>query len=195
MKRFLDVAFALLGLAFTSPIFLIISCWVRLDSPGPIFFKQDRVGRNGDPFTIHKFRSMRVDQGGALVTVGDDPRITRSGRFIRRTKLDELPQLFDVLRGRMSLVGPRPEVREYVDLWPVRSRSLILSVRPGITDPASIRFRNESELLALAQDPEAEYRNVVLPMKVRLYEEYVENQTLSGDLKIIMKTLASVLNG
>jgi len=148
VKRLLDLIFSAAGLLLLVPLLAVISLWVRFDSPGPSLYRQRRVGRNGAEFEIHKFRTMRHMSGGASVTVDGDPRITRSGRLLRRTKLDELPQLWDVLRGRMSLVGPRPEVPQYVAMWPEADRELVLSVRPGITDPAALELRDESSLLA-----------------------------------------------
>lgn len=193
MKRVLDVIASALGLIFTSPVLAVAAIAVKRDSPGPVIFRQQRVGLGGHPFDIWKFRTMRQDAPGAAVTVGDDPRITRSGRFLRSTKLDELPQLVNVLRGDMSLVGPRPEVPYYVDMWPAAAKGQILSVRPGITDPASIEFRRESEELALADDPEAYYVDVVLPRKVALYCDYVDQRSLTGDLVILARTAFSVL--
>lgn len=194
-KRVFDVLVAGLGLLLLSPLFLLVALAVRLDSPGPVFFSQERVGRHGRLFRIHKFRTMRHDEGGAggaQITVGDDPRITRVGRWLRRAKLDELPQLIDVLAGSMSLVGPRPEVPRYVALYPAATREKVLSVRPGITDPASIEYRDESEQLARAADPEHEYLHVVMPRKLRLAEAYVERASLGTDLRLILRTLATV---
>ena len=148
---------------------------------------------HGKPFRIHKFRSMRASSGGPEVTTAGDARVTRVGAWLRKSKLDELPQLFDVLMGRMSLVGPRPEVARYVALWPQAERELILSVRPGITDPASIAFRNESELLAQADDPERYYREVLLPQKVAMYAEYVRTRSLLGDLRVLIATAWAVV--
>jgi lipopolysaccharide/colanic/teichoic acid biosynthesis glycosyltransferase len=193
-KRMFDVVAALAGLVLLSPLFVAFAVWIRLDSPGPVFFRQERVGRGGVPFRIHKFRSMRVgaDASGPTLTVGNDPRITRAGAFLRRSKLDELPQLIDVLRGDMSLVGPRPEVPQFVAAYPPEIRAKVLSVRPGITDPASLQFRDESTLLARAADPEREYRDVVLPAKLRLAADYVDNASLGGDLRLIASTLRAL---
>ncbi|KQY82813.1 sugar transferase [Pelomonas sp. Root1444] len=192
-KRLLDVICSGLGLLLLAPLLLAAAVWIKLDSPGPALFRQTRVGRFGVPFTIHKFRTMRVAPG-AQITVGEDPRITRAGRLLRATKLDELPQLWDVLRGAMSLVGPRPEVPRYVALYPAELREVVLSVRPGITDPASLQFRNESELLALAADPEREYVEVVMPTKLRLAADYVRSASLMGDLRLILATLGTLKN-
>jgi lipopolysaccharide/colanic/teichoic acid biosynthesis glycosyltransferase len=171
-----------------------VAVWVKLDSRGPVMFRQERVGRFGRTFRIHKFRTMRVDAPalGPQITIGDDARITRSGRWLRASKVDELPQLWDVLRGAMSLVGPRPEVPRYVALYPAELRALVLSVRPGITDPASLSFRNESELLARAADPEREYVEVVMPMKLGLAADYVRNASLMGDIRLILATLGAI---
>ena len=195
-KRLLDILLSAVGLVVLAPLFAAIALWIRLDSPGPVFFRQERVGRAGILFRIHKFRTMRR---GAFadrvpdITVGADPRITRAGVFLRRHKLDELPQFIDVLRGDMSLVGPRPEVPRYVAEYPAEARVKILSVRPGITDLASLQFRNESELLARAADPEREYRDVVMPAKLRLAVEYVDQASLAGDLRLIGLTLRALL--
>jgi len=193
-KRLFDIAASALGLLLLAPLLLLVALWIRLDSPGPALFRQTRVGRFGVPFTIHKFRTMRVEPGAAI-TVGADPRITRSGQLLRRTKLDELPQLWDVLRGAMSLVGPRPELPRYVELYPADLRDRVLAVRPGITDPASLAFSHEAELLAAAADPEREYREVVLPAKLRLSADYAANASLQADLRLILATLARVLSG
>lgn len=193
-KRLFDIVCAGIGLLLLSPLLLAVAAWVKLDSPGPVMFRQERVGRFGASFRIHKFRTMRVDAPrlGPQITIGDDARITRSGRWLRASKVDELPQLWDVLRGAMSLVGPRPEVPRYVALYPAELRELVLSVRPGITDPASLSFRNESELLARAEDPEREYVEVVMPMKLRLAADYVRNASLGGDIRLILATLGAI---
>ncbi len=193
IKRAFDLAASALGLIVLAPLFAAIAVAIVLDSPGPVFFRQERVGRHGQPFRIHKFRTMRHDAPGSAITVGADPRITRIGAFLRRSKLDELPQLIDVLRGRMSLVGPRPELARYVARYPADVRERVLSVRPGMTDLASLQFRDESELLARASDPEREYREVVLPAKLRLALEYVDQASLAGDLRVIGRTLRVLL--
>lgn len=195
IKRLFDLVLAALGLVLLAPLFLLVAVWIKLDSPGPVFFRQERVGRGGAPFWIHKFRTMQKGQAGSrdpLITVGDDPRITRAGAWLRDSKLDELPQLIDVLTGHMSLVGPRPEVPRYVALYPEALRAKVLSVRPGITDPASLQFRDESALLARAADPEREYREVVLPQKLRLAADYVDTASLGGDLRLIAATLRAL---
>ena len=195
VKRLLDIGSSAAGLVLLAPLLATIAVWIRLDSSGPIFFRQERVGRAGATFRIHKFRTMQGAPGvaGPALTVGADPRITRAGAFLRRTKLDELPQLIDVLVGDMSLVGPRPEVPQYVAAYPADVWAKVLSVRPGITDLASLQFRNESELLARAADPEREYREVVLPAKLRLAVDYVDHATLAGDLRLIGLTLRTLL--
>lgn len=193
-KRLFDLLLSVLGLLVLAPLLLAIALWVKLDSRGPVMFRQERVGRFGKPFLIHKFRTMRADAPrlGPEITVGADARITRAGRFLRSSKLDELPQLWDVLRGAMSLVGPRPEVPRYVALYPAELRELVLSVRPGITDPASLSFRDESELLARAADPEREYVEVVMPAKLRLAADYVREAGLLADLRLILATLGAL---
>jgi lipopolysaccharide/colanic/teichoic acid biosynthesis glycosyltransferase len=193
-KRAFDVVVAVLGLVLLAPLFVVVAAWIKVDSPGPVFFRQERIGRGGVPFRIHKFRTMRVgaEAAGPALTVGADPRITRAGQFLRRTKIDELAQLIDVLRGDMSVVGPRPEVPCYVAAYPPELRAKVLSVRPGITDPASLQFRDESTLLARAADPEREYRDVVLPEKLRLAADYVDSATLGGDLRLIAATVRAL---
>jgi lipopolysaccharide/colanic/teichoic acid biosynthesis glycosyltransferase len=191
-KRLFDIVASGMGLLLLLPLLLGVAAWVKLDSPGPALFRQTRVGRFGIPFTIHKFRTMRVEPGAAI-TVGADPRITRAGAWLRATKFDELPQLWDVLRGAMSLVGPRPELPHYVTLYPADLRDKVLAVRPGITDPASLAFSHEAELLAAASDPEREYREVILPAKLRLSADYAAGAGLATDLRLILRTLAQVV--
>lgn len=189
MKRLFDIIASGFGLIVLSPIFFILAIWIKLDSKGPVFYRQVRVGKNNKDFRIFKFRSMRVGSDkGSLVTIGGrDSRITRSGYIIRKLKLDELPQLINVFVGDMSLVGPRPEVRHYVDYW-TSEQMHVLDVRPGITDPASIKFRNENELMEQAEDPEDYYINVIMQEKLKLYLEYVHNHTFFGDIGLIFKT-------
>ena len=193
-KRLFDLIAASLALLLLAPGLALIAVAIKLDSPGPVFFRQQRVGRRGVPFRIHKFRTMRADagEGGPQITVGADPRITRAGHFLRRTKLDELPQLIDVIAGTMSLVGPRPEVPRYVAMYPDDVRSKVLSVRPGITDPASIAYRDENALLAAAADPERLYVDEVMPAKLRHAVRYVETMSLATDLRLIGLTLRRV---
>ena len=175
MKRLFDIVASGFGLIVLSPIFLILAIWIKMDSEGPVFYRQVRVGFKNKDFRIFKFRSMRVGADkGSLVTIGGhDPRVTRSGYFIRKFKFDELPQLINVFLGDMSLVGPRPEVRHYVNYW-TPEQMHVLDVRPGITDPASIKFRNENELMEKAEDPEKYYIEVIMQEKIKLYLEYVE---------------------
>jgi lipopolysaccharide/colanic/teichoic acid biosynthesis glycosyltransferase len=189
MKRLFDIIASGLGLLVLSPLFLILAIWIKLDSKGPVFYRQVRVGKDNKDFRIFKFRSMRVGSDkGSLVTIGGrDPRITRSGYIIRKLKLDELPQLINVFVGDMSLVGPRPEVRHYVDYW-TPEQMHVLDVRPGITDPASIRFRNENELMEKAENPEEYYINVIMQEKLKLYLDYVEHRSFFGDIGLIFKT-------
>lgn len=195
MKRLFDFVVSLLGLIVLSPLFLVIAVAIKRDSPGPVFFRQVRVGKDGRTFRIHKFRSMTVSTAGNSkeITVGGDARITRTGAWIRHWKLDELPQLIDVLAGSMSVVGPRPEVPRYVVLYPDEQRRIVLSVKPGITDLASIQFRHENELLARASDPEQAYREQILPEKLRLQSEYVRTRSFIGDMKILVATFAAIL--
>ncbi len=193
-KRATDFLVSLLGLIALSPLLLVCGLLVRTTTPGPAFFRQERVGRHGRVFRIHKFRTMTADpmRVGRELTVGEDRRITPLGRWLRRYKVDELPQLIDVLYGDMSLVGPRPEVPKYVALYPEHEREVVLSVRPGITDPASIEFRDESALLGRAADPERDYIEHVLPAKLALSVEYVRQRTWVGDLVIIARTLRAI---
>ena len=194
-KRLFDLLLSSLGLILLAPLLLAVAAWIKLDSPGPVFFRQERVGRFGVPFRIHKFRTMRHDaaSNGRQITVGADARITRAGALLRKGKLDELPQLIDVLRGAMSIVGPRPEVPRYVAIYPAELRDKVLSVRPGITDFASVQFRDEGALLASADDPEREYTEVVLPQKLRLAAQYVDQATMATDLRLIGLTLKTLL--
>ena len=188
-KRLFDIVVAALALVLLSPLLAAVAVIVRFDSPGPVFFRQERVGRHGVPFRIHKFRTMKHGAGGLALTVGADTRITRSGRWLRRTRIDELPQLIDVLQGTMSLVGPRPEVPRYVAFYPPALRERALSVRPGITDPVSLEFIDEGERLARAADPEREYVEVILPLKLQRAADYAERATLWSDLGVIARTL------
>jgi lipopolysaccharide/colanic/teichoic acid biosynthesis glycosyltransferase len=195
-KRVLDIMAGGLGLLVLSPLFLVLAIGIKIDSPGSVFYKQTRVGRYGKDFKLFKFRSMRVgsDKKGFITVGGHDPRITRSGYFIRKYKLDELPQLINVFIGDMSFVGPRPEVRHYVNYW-TPEQMQVLGVRPGITDPASIKFRNENELLGKAQNPEEYYITVIMQDKIRLYLEYVNNVGFWYDIKLIFKTIKVIVTG
>jgi lipopolysaccharide/colanic/teichoic acid biosynthesis glycosyltransferase len=196
VKRIFDVCVAAGGLLVFAPLFILIAVWIKFDSPGPVFFRQQRIGQYGRPFSIHKFRTMfaRTRGGNSELTIGNDPRITRSGQFLRRYKLDELPQLVDVFFGRMSLVGPRPEVPKYVAVYPNEIRAIVLSVKPGITDLASIYFSRESEILAEALDPEREYVEKILPTKLDYYVRYVQTRSFGFDLMIILKTFKALLS-
>ncbi len=192
-KRIFDLCCVLPGLILFSPLLLLIAVWIKLDSRGPVFFLQKRIGQFGKPFKIIKFRTMHPVQGGPSLTVGRDVRITRCGYFLRRYKLDELPQLINVLKGDMSLVGPRPEVPEYVALYPDGIKEYVLSVPVGITDYASIEFRDESEMLADSQQPEIDYVEKILPLKLAYHQQYVKEQSLYLDIALIFRTLKRVL--
>jgi lipopolysaccharide/colanic/teichoic acid biosynthesis glycosyltransferase len=194
-KRAFDLVVAASALVLLAPLLIIVAIWITLDSSGSPFFRQVRVGRHGIPFRIVKFRTMHVGShlSGALITASGDVRVTSAGRFLRRFKLDELPQLWNVLRGEMSIVGPRPEVPQYVDLYPPSLKWVVLSVRPGITDPAAIRYMEEEEILARYKDSEEAYRTIHLPRKVRLYVEYVQDQSFSRDFRIILATAGRLL--
>ncbi|WP_230027290.1 sugar transferase [Massilia sp. Bi118] len=194
IKRSFDLLAAGAGLLVLAPLLLAVALWVKLDSKGPVLFRQVRIGRHGVPFDIYKFRTMadRPD-GGRQLTVGQDPRVTRAGRFLRHYKLDELPQLLNVLEGSMSLVGPRPEVPRYVECYPPAVRKAVLSVRPGVTDLAAILYRDESAILGQAQDPERAYVDTILPVKLEYYQRYVRERSFWLDLRIIFRTLAAIL--
>ena len=194
MKRLFDIVASGLGLLCLSPLLILVAIWIKLDSPGPVFFRQVRVGRYNKDFRIFKFRSMRVgsDKGSQITVGGHDSRITSSGYFIRKTKIDELPQLINVFLGDMSLVGPRPEVRHYVDMW-TPEQLHVLDVRPGITDPASIRYRNENELLEKAEDPEDYYIHAIMQDKIKLYLEYVKKHSFLYDIKLIFDTFKVII--
>lgn len=192
-KRLFDLFWSLLGLAVLWPLFLLIAFLIKLEDGGPVFFRQERVGYKGRPFYIWKFRTMVIDaeKRGKPLTVGRDPRITRVGYWLRRFKLDELPQLINVVSGQMSLVGPRPEVPQYVALYTPEQRK-ILDLVPGITDPASLAYRNESELLANFPDPEQVYVEKIVPEKIRLNLEYAQRATICTDVLIILRTIFSI---
>lgn len=192
VKRTLDIMAALFGLAVLAPLILLIALAIKLDSPGPILFRQQRVGRGGRLFVINKFRTMAVDaaKGGSALTVGNDPRITRLGAFLRQHKLDELPQLLNVVFGDMSLVGPRPEVPELMPQYSAAIAASMLTIRPGVTDDASIMLRDESTLLASASDPIAFYREVIIPLKFAYHQRYLANICLTTDLRVIAATLS-----
>ena len=192
-KRLFDIVSSGIGLLCLAPVFVVRAIWIKLDSRGPVFYRQTRVGRYGRDFRIFKFRSMRVGSDkGRQITVGErDPRITRSGYFIRRYKIDELPQLINVFLGDMAIVGPRPEVRKYVDLYSEEQRK-VFQVRPGITDLASIKYRNENELLSQVDDPDTYYIDVIMPDKLTINLEYIRHQSFMGDIKIIFNTLFKI---
>ncbi|WP_428419992.1 sugar transferase [Methylibium sp.] len=194
-KRLVDLLLALGGLLLLAPLLLVIAAAIRLDSRGPVLFRQERVGRHGRLFRIHKFRTMVADASrrGPSLTVGDDARITRVGRWLRERRLDELPQLIDVLLGDMSVVGPRPELPRYVAQYPAALRERVLSVRPGITDPASLAHLDESALLARAADPEREYVEVILPRKLQLAADYADRASTASDLRVLWRTLKMLL--
>lgn len=195
LKRTFDFVLALVGLLLLSPLLLLVAVLIKRDSPGPVFFRQERIGQHGKPFRIHKFRTMTVAKAGTAmqITVGNDARITKIGAFLRHYKIDELPQLIDVLQGTMSLVGPRPEVPKYAALYPEPTRSIVLSVRPGITDLASIEYRSESELLGKSSNPEQTYIEEIMPAKLAYCLQYVEQQSLWLDIKIIARTFLAIL--
>jgi lipopolysaccharide/colanic/teichoic acid biosynthesis glycosyltransferase len=194
-KRTFDFVVAVLGFVLLSPLLLLVAFLIKLDSPGPALFRQERIGKRFRPFRIYKFRTMVQDapHSGGPITFGADPRITRLGRVLRKTKLDELPQLMNVLRGEMSVVGPRPEVRPYVDLFRADYEE-ILQVVPGITDLASVRYRDEAEILGQFEDPEEAYVKHILPEKIKLAKEYVRRSSFFFDIALIFKTFLKLLH-
>jgi lipopolysaccharide/colanic/teichoic acid biosynthesis glycosyltransferase len=194
-KRLFDLFWVTFGLLILSPIFVLIAVWIKLDSRGPIFFRQERVGQKGKIFKVLKFRTMVPDAEklGLKITVGGDSRITRSGHLLRKYKLDELPQLFNVLLGEMSLVGPRPEVPEYVELYPADVREIVLSLKPGITDLASLEYKDENDLLKDVENPREVYIQNILPRKLDYYVRYVEQRSLWFDFNIILRTIAAIV--
>jgi len=195
IKRAFDIICAALGLVLLSPVMVVIAFWIKSDTPGEVFFRQERVGRFGRSFRIHKFRTMvsGAAGGGLAITAGHDPRITPAGKFLRQHKLDELPQLIDVLIGDMSLVGPRPEVPEFVAMYPSQVRDEVLSVRPGITDETSVRLRNESELLANAGDAQKFYIETLMPLKLASYLECVRTRSFARDFSILARTALAII--
>lgn len=194
-KRLFDCLASSLGLLLLALPFLLLAVWIKLDSSGPVFFRQERVGRCGRLFRIHKFRTMVIDaeKKGLQITVGEDTRVTRVGKWLRKYKLDELPQLIDVWIGHMSLVGPRPEVPGYVAFYPADIREMVLSVRPGITDLASIEFKDENLILGRTDNPQKTYVEVVLPIKLKHYMKYVQTRTFWGDVCIVFRTLLAIV--
>jgi lipopolysaccharide/colanic/teichoic acid biosynthesis glycosyltransferase len=193
VKRGFDLIFSTIGILILSPVFLIVAIIIKIDSKGPIYFRQDRVGKNNEVFQIHKFRTMEINSESlGKLTIGEDKRITNFGRWLRKNKIDELPQLIDVFYGKMSIVGPRPELKEYVDTYPEDIKKKILSVKPGITDYASISMADESLLLASYKNPQEAYTNNILPKKLGLSTKYVDNNNIFMDLKIIFLTLQKI---
>lgn len=194
IKRFFDMFVSLIAIIVLSPFFILIALLIKIGSTGPVLFKQTRIGRNELPFEIYKFRTMVVDAEklGTQITIGKDPRITKIGHFLRKTKLDELPQLFNVLKGEMSFVGPRPEVPKYTKLYSEQQR-LVFTVRPGITDYASIKYRDENELLGNVKNPEKVYIEEIMPDKLHLNIEYIQRRSLLEDIKIIFLTVMKIM--
>lgn len=193
MKRLFDLFVSIIGLVLLFPLFVIISVWIKLDSPGPFLYKQKRVGKANKDFVLYKFRSMTMgSQDMSLITIGRrDSRVTKSGYFIRKFKLDEIPQLINIFLGDMSLVGPRPEVRKYVELYN-HEQLKVLSVLPGITDPASILYRNENELLGISNEPEKYYIEVIMPEKLQHSLDYINNRNFFSDIKVILITIIKI---
>lgn len=194
MIRLFDILFSALGLILLSPVFLLLATWIKLDSQGPVFYRQTRVGKNNKDFKLFKFRSMvaDADKKGLITVGGRDPRVTRSGYFIRKYKMDELPQLINVFKGEMSLVGPRPEVRKYVDLYNEEQRK-VLSVKPGITDYASIEYIDENEVLGKAENPEQVYIEMIMPEKIQYNMKYINNKSIVEYFKIIFLTVRKII--
>jgi len=194
MIRFCDIVFSFFGMLLLSPLFLIVAIWIIIDDPGAVFYRQQRVGRNNQDFGLLKFRSMRTGADKmSLITIGDrDPRVTRAGYYIRKYKIDELPQLWNVLIGDMSLVGPRPEVRRYVDIYTPEQRK-VLSVRPGITDYASIEYIDENRLLSASDDPDKTYIEQIVPAKIALNMKWINHQSIGEYFKIIFLTLTKII--
>lgn len=193
LKRAFDIIFSFIGIILLFPIFIIVGIIIKIDSKGPIFFSQERIGKNFKAFKILKFRTMVYDNKGPLLSARGDQRITRVGKYLRRYKIDELPQLFNVFKGDMSLVGPRPEVRKYVELFKPYYKE-ILTLRPGITDPASLKYSDEESILSLSQDYEELYIRRILPDKIKLSLEYIKNQNIITDILIIFRTILRIKN-
>ncbi|MEG1836445.1 MAG: sugar transferase [Synergistaceae bacterium] len=195
IKRLFDIFVSIAGLLSLLPFFLVFSLWIKVDSKGPVFFRQTRVGKNGKLFRIFKFRTMVVDaeRKGLQITTNSDSRVTKAGTFLRKTKIDELPQLINVFIGDMSFVGPRPEVPKYIDCYPESIKKIVLSVRPGITDRASIEFKDENDMLDSSSEPERTYINDILPIKQKYYVEYVSHISFWGDIKIILDTIGEIM--
>ena len=193
VRRSVDVALSAVGLILLMPVGAVVAVLVKRDSPGPVLFVQARLGRNGAPFRLLKFRTMRVSRAGAQVTATGDPRVTELGRRLRASKLDELPQLVNVLLGDMSLVGPRPEVTQYARHWTAPQKQVILSVRPGITDPVTLSLRREEQLLAASQDPEGFYVRTLLPEKASRYVDYVRGRSIRSDASVFARTVIALV--
>lgn len=194
IKRIFDFCLALAGLIALSPVLCLIAIWIKLDSKGSVFFRQQRVGLHGELFSIHKFRTMTENtESQGQLTIGADRRVTRAGEFLRKSKLDELPQLIDVLQGKMSLVGPRPEVPNFMNRYPDDIRTKILSVKPGITDRASIEMVDENEILGQYDDPHQAYIDIIMPMKAKYYVDYANHHSVWGDIKIIFATIRKII--
>jgi lipopolysaccharide/colanic/teichoic acid biosynthesis glycosyltransferase len=193
-KRAFDLIGALCGLIVLSPLLMGVGLAIPILSPGPVFFRQVRIGRHGAPFRIFKFRTMTGPEptSGPILTIGDNPRVTKFGSFLRESKIDELPQLINVVLGHMSLVGPRPEVPKYVEKWTPEQRAVVLSVRPGVTGPASVKFRDQTTLLAQYPDPEAAYENIIMQEKLKICADYIRTATLVTDIGLILQTLLVV---
>lgn len=194
LKRIFDILISSIGLILCAPFFLLIALLIKIDSAGPVFFRQERIGRHGIAFNIHKFRTMAngAENQGSLLTIGDDKRITRVGLYLRKYKIDEFAQLIDVFIGNMSMVGPRPEVPSYVAHYPTDIRRVVLSVRPGITDYASIKFKSESEILGKSSDPYFTYVTEILPVKLQYHVKYVAERNLLGDIRILIRTILAI---
>ncbi|MDD2696909.1 MAG: sugar transferase [Candidatus Pacebacteria bacterium] len=196
LKRLFDIIFSFIGLILTSPLFLVVAVLIKISSPGPVFYRGERIGRNGKPFRIFKFRTMVVgaENLGGPSTASDDPRLLKIGNFLKKFQLDEIPQLINVLKGEMSFVGPRPEVKIYVDMMTSEERSIILSATPGMTDLASLWDFHEGEILKGSADPEKAYMEKIRPTKIKLQLEYVKTRSFVLDLKIIFKTIMKVFH-
>lgn len=196
IKRLFDIVFSLLGLILIWPLFLVIVFLIKRESPGPVFYRGERIGKKGKPLRIFKFRTMilNAEKLGGPSTAGDDPRLLKIGHFLKKYKLDEMPQLINIIKGEMSFVGPRPEVKMYVDMMTEEERRVILSIKPGITDFASLWNFNEEEVLRGSSDPEKTYLEKIRPEKIRLQIKYVKNQSFLLDLKIIIKTIFKIFN-
>jgi lipopolysaccharide/colanic/teichoic acid biosynthesis glycosyltransferase len=195
IKRLFDIIFSFLGLIIVSPVLLIVSIFIKFNSSGPVFYRGERIGYEGKPFKIFKFRTMVVnaDKIGGPSTSGDDPRLLKIGKFLRRYQIDELPQLINILKGEMSFVGPRPEVPSEVALYDEETRNILLSIKPGLTDLATLENVHEEEVLKGSKDPHEAYRLLIQPQKLKLAKEYVKKRSFWLDIKIILKTIKSAI--